>query len=591
MARRAEQPSEEETRGRFDCADQYISDGDSQRTACEKAKIGLSKFRRIHKGLRTGELTRQNAFRRRPSKRKCCSFTDVPEQKKKLIKARLARPSASYRSLGTQLKIDGKTVKSALEKENLLEDRAVWDQIQKLDIKSLNPEQRSFWEKMNPAFRDRRTSRTAEPRTRYCIIAHQSIGAGRQPVGAVVVVDIATFFVAGSIFSVDVEPAVVHALAQIKPSNSADATIIVCPGSDLASKVECALGGFLQDPKNARLTYCPEMQPAAPTGTGEEILRVVRPFFIDNSTTSLSAIKKKFATFVSSEDERVHLGLPCKGRSPTSLGGSVRPAANVLRTIASRGATKEDGATQRVSVSQLKPGSAFWDCRTLPAPKMVVIPAGSFSMGRSDGQPEERPVHTVNLKRTFAIGKYPVTFIEWEAFERATIGKKRGLGDHGWGRGTRPVVSIPWHRAEKYSEWLSEVTGAKYRLPSEAEWEYCCRSGTTTNYSCGDVITQKQARFAVKSTRKVGTVPANAFGICDMHGNVWEWCADDWHNNYKGAPSDGGAWLNRTSVSKRVLRGGSWWNKKSADLTSARRVGYNATNRDYTFGFRVVREL
>ena len=203
---------------------------------------------------------------------------------------------------------------------------------------------------------------------------------------------------------------------------------------------------------------------------------------------------------------------------------------------------------------------------------MVVIPAGRFLMGSPADEPErsddEGPQHEVRIAAPFAMGVYAVTFEDYERFcDDTTRGKPE---DQGWGRGNRPVINVSWEDAHDYCAWLSEQTGRNYRLPSEAEWEYACRAGTATPFHFGPRITTDQANFDGnytyngsakgeyrKQTVPVGSFPPNAFGLYDMHGNVWEWCQDTWHESYEGAPSDGSAWEGGKKES-RVLRGGSW---------------------------------
>jgi formylglycine-generating enzyme required for sulfatase activity len=230
-------------------------------------------------------------------------------------------------------------------------------------------------------------------------------------------------------------------------------------------------------------------------------------------------------------------------------------------------------------------------------PEMVVVPAGSFTMGSSPSEiaalkkeygrhwlDNEGPQRTVTIKAPFAVGRFPVTFAEWDA---ARLAHKPG--DRGWGRGRRPVIDVSWEDAQAYVSCLSQRTGKAYRLLSEAEWEYCCRAGTTTRYAFGDGITTSQAQFQARQTAEVGTFPPNDWGLHDMHGNVWEWCADNWHGDYKGAPQDGSVWPGG-DVSLRVLRGGSWYIDPDI-LRSAIRVRYPPDNRYYGVGFRVARTL
>jgi formylglycine-generating enzyme required for sulfatase activity len=224
-------------------------------------------------------------------------------------------------------------------------------------------------------------------------------------------------------------------------------------------------------------------------------------------------------------------------------------------------------------------------------PEMVVIPAGTFRMGDTQGSEREKPVHEVSIKR-FAMGRYEVTFAEYDKFANATGRKKPN--DRGWGRGNRPVINVSWHDAVAYTEWLSEQTGEEYRLPSEAEWEYAARAGTKTKYCWGNEIGKNRAncndcgsQWDKKKTAPVGSFKANPFGLHDTVGNVWEWVADLWHDNYKGAPTDGSVWEGGNDI-RRVLRGGSWGN---VSYDAARRGNHNPSGRNYNIGFRVVRRV
>jgi formylglycine-generating enzyme required for sulfatase activity len=225
-------------------------------------------------------------------------------------------------------------------------------------------------------------------------------------------------------------------------------------------------------------------------------------------------------------------------------------------------------------------------------PEMVVVPAGTFLMGsrNGEGDDDERPQHKVTIVRPFAVSRFAVTFDEWDAaYGRGGVKHRPG----GWlrVRGRLPVINVSWEDAQAYAGWLSRETGKSYRLLSEAEWEYCCRAGTTTAYSGGDTIDKIQARFGrwLAGPVEVGSFPPNVWGLHDMHGNVWEWCEDNWHPNYQGAPQDGSVWRGG-DTSFRVLRGGSWFyvpqNLRSADRRWAR-PGF----RNYDVGFRVARTL
>jgi formylglycine-generating enzyme required for sulfatase activity len=217
------------------------------------------------------------------------------------------------------------------------------------------------------------------------------------------------------------------------------------------------------------------------------------------------------------------------------------------------------------------------------------------STEKEDGSGErERPQHRVTIGHRFAMGRFPVTFEEYNRFCEATQRKKPE--DQGWGRGRRPVINVSWDAAQAYIAWLSQETGKAYRLPSEAEWEYACRAGTTSRYSFGDAITPHRANYGdsgLGRTREVGAYPANPWGLHDMHGNVWEWVEDDWHENYRGAPADGSAWKEtKTGSGPRlcVLRGGSWSGDSSGCRSACR--GWGGTDiRVSGIGFRVARTL
>ncbi len=231
-------------------------------------------------------------------------------------------------------------------------------------------------------------------------------------------------------------------------------------------------------------------------------------------------------------------------------------------------------------------------------PEMVVIPAGSFRMGCVSGvdcQEDEQPVHQVTIPEWLAVGKYEVTFAEWDACVSAG-GCGHRPGDEGWGRGRHPVMKVSWDDVQEYVRWLSQQTGASYRLLSESEWEYAARAGSRTAYSWGNEIGSGRAncdgcgsQWDDSGTAPVGSFSPNAFGLYDMHGNVWEWVQDCWNGSYNGAPSDGSAWQ-VGDCSGRVLRGGSWINIPRS-LRSAFRSWDTTGNRNNNFGFRVARTL
>ena len=246
------------------------------------------------------------------------------------------------------------------------------------------------------------------------------------------------------------------------------------------------------------------------------------------------------------------------------------------------------------------PGETFRDCPNCP--EMVVIPAGRFRMGdlNGAGDADERPVHEVRIAQPFAMGRYEVTFAEYDRYARAT-GKTKPY-DEGWGRGNRPVINVSWRDIKDYVHWLSKETGQRYRLPSEAEWEYAARAGSgEMTYFWGWSPSGRHANAdeddgwpsdGYKYTAPVGSFLPNQFGLYDMSGNVWEWVEDCWHNNYQGAPVDGSAWTWDTggNCGLRVLRGGSFY-LDPARVRSANRHWVGAANRHTHLGFRLVRTL
>ena len=224
---------------------------------------------------------------------------------------------------------------------------------------------------------------------------------------------------------------------------------------------------------------------------------------------------------------------------------------------------------------------------------LVKIPAGSFQMGSNNGYDNEKPVHKVTIPQPFWIGKTELTFAQYDAYAEAA--RQQKPGDEGWGRGNRPVINVSWNDAQGYVKWLSNnnAYGLQCRLPTEAEWEYAARGNSNTEYAWGDSIGRNRAncydcgsQWDGKQTAPVASFPAAGFGLHDMHGNVWEWVQDRWHDNYQGAPLDGQAWESGGSA-VRVLRGGSWFRTPDL-LRSAFRNSLGPVDRYYFIGFRVV---
>jgi formylglycine-generating enzyme required for sulfatase activity len=233
--------------------------------------------------------------------------------------------------------------------------------------------------------------------------------------------------------------------------------------------------------------------------------------------------------------------------------------------------------------------------------EMVSIASGKFQMGapqdESESLEDERPQHIVTLN-PFCMGKYPITQAQWRVIAKLPKIKRCLKVEPSCFKGDNlPVERVSWYDAQEFCERLSRQIGRKYRLPSEAEWEYACRAQTSTPFHFGKIITSNLANyfehnenihtFYHQETIEVGNFPANAFGLCDMHGLVWEWCDDYEHENYQGAPLDGSAWLNDGNEEYRVLRGGSWDSSPSC-CRSASRFYEMASVTDSRFGFRVV---
>jgi formylglycine-generating enzyme required for sulfatase activity len=251
-------------------------------------------------------------------------------------------------------------------------------------------------------------------------------------------------------------------------------------------------------------------------------------------------------------------------------------------------------ASASASVAAIATSGQYKDCDYCP--EMVLIPAGQFRMGdlKGDGSSDEKPVHQIAIDKPFAMGKYEVTFAEYDAYATA---KGRSLPkDQSWGRDRRPAISVSWDDAKAYAKWLSEETGKRFRLPSETEWEYAARAGSASRYSWGDEIGTNRgncngcgSEWDDSKTAPVGSFQPNEFGLYDMHGNVWEWVEDCWHASYQGAPVDGSAWTSG-SCNTRVLRGGSW-TLEMRYLRSAYRNGNTPMYRGNSFGFRLAEDL
>ena len=289
-----------------------------------------------------------------------------------------------------------------------------------------------------------------------------------------------------------------------------------------------------------------------------------------------------------------------KAQAP-SVGGSVLTTGQAAAPAA--GAAAAAG---------LKPGSEFRDCASCPP--MIVVPPGKFVMGspptESGRVDNEEPTHAVTIGSAFAIGKYEITFDEWDACAADRACPR--ADDSGFGRGRRPVINMSYDSAMKYVAWLSDKTKKQYRLPSEAEWEYAARAGSTESRFWGKSADQAcqyanvfnpktkekykdsdRGAFACEDgfmeTAPVGSFKPNAFGLYDMLGNAWEWVGDCWNGTYAGAPADGSVWA-AGDCTKRVLRGGGWY-FGPRNVRAAKRLKNWATRSGHDLGFRVARSL
>jgi formylglycine-generating enzyme required for sulfatase activity len=233
--------------------------------------------------------------------------------------------------------------------------------------------------------------------------------------------------------------------------------------------------------------------------------------------------------------------------------------------------------------------------------EMIAIPGGTFLMGspqdEKDSYDDERPQHEVNVP-TFFMGKYPITQTQWRAIAAtAKIDIDLETNPSEFKGDELPVESVNWYQATEFCKRLSRETKREYRLPSEAEWEYACRAGTTTPFYFGETITGELANYNTNKTyveeyrnetTPVGQFPPNAFGLYDMYGNVWEWCADTWHDNYDGAPTDGSAWIENGDDNRSPLRGGAWYTFPYRCRSAHRNIDARRYSRSFLYGFRVV---
>ena len=245
--------------------------------------------------------------------------------------------------------------------------------------------------------------------------------------------------------------------------------------------------------------------------------------------------------------------------------------------------------------------------------RMMQIPNGTFLMGSPedelDNYENEQPQHEVSIA-TFFLGKYPITQAQWRfVAELAKVERDLDPAPSDSKDDNHPVERVNWYEAVEFCQRLSRYSKRQYQLPTEAQWEYTCRAGTTTPFHFGSSITTELANYRGTDDKRrgwsgsYGNGPkgdyrgattavdyfkiANAFGLCDMHGNVWEWCADHWHENYEGAPTDGSAWLTDEEGANRLLRGGSWYEIPRYCRAARRNNNKPDDHSNFTLGFRV----
>ncbi|NMF90921.1 formylglycine-generating enzyme family protein [Aromatoleum petrolei] len=277
---------------------------------------------------------------------------------------------------------------------------------------------------------------------------------------------------------------------------------------------------------------------------------------------------------------------------PPRTPAAAPPAAERVRPAP---AAERPRATPRVAPAAAAAVASLTEIRDCPAcPVMVGLPQGDFVMGSNTDDPSERPAHPVTITQAFAIAKYEVTNEQWGACVEA--GACPRLGSEGNAPKNAPVRDLSWDDAQQYVKWLAKTSGKPYRLPTEAEWEYAIRGGTTSRYWWGSQMRPGNANCKdcgepsrADGPASAGSFAANPFGLHDMNGSVWEWVSDCWHSSYKGAPSDGRSWED-ADCRVRVIRGGSW--REGADyMTSSTRFKYGASVRHSQNGFRVARDL
>ncbi len=304
--------------------------------------------------------------------------------------------------------------------------------------------------------------------------------------------------------------------------------------------------------------------------------------------------------------------LACRNLDAPAHGGNevgfrvVSPTPTILQIMKKvlRGGFARTALQARLEASLNAPCVAFRITTRTPAmsdelaPPMVSIPAGRFLMGSPEGVgwEDEHPQHLVTLEG-FEMSRTPITQYQWRVVAALPAVDRELNPDPSHFKGDdRPVECVSWYDAMEFCARLSVATGRTFTLPSEAQWEYACRAGTTTAFNCGDELLPHQANFDNTETSPVLRYPPNAWGLYDMHGNVWEWCLDDWHTSYEGAPTDGSAWVDKKETNKRVRGGshhllGGHYAGNTATLASAFRFTLPRLLLSNSLGFRIIRQI
>ncbi len=322
-------------------------------------------------------------------------------------------------------------------------------------------------------------------------------------------------------------------------------------------------------------------------GASFSLAIVVEKFFLNNSA-------RRKALPSNSSIPANNIPVPSPNETPALSTKSVNTKELALKTFQFK-VMKVD---KQGNITTISPGQAIYFIEDLGngnTLEMVEIPGGQFLMGSPVGEKQrntnEGPQHPMTIK-VFFMGKFTVTQEQYQAV--------MGINPSYFQGANRPVEQVSWNDAVKFCQKLSLMTNKNYRLPSEAEWEYACRAGTTTPFYFGETITTEITNYNGgytygsappgenrQETMDVGSLPANAFGLYEMHGNVWEWCQDKYHNDYRGMPANGSAWVSGNN-NPCLLRGGSWLTQSSVCRSSARLDGGNSDVAFYDFGFRVV---